>query len=329
MRLSDGYNIVTHRFIPAKKADIIGAVCIYHGMLEYAKKYDDFASALCNAGYVVYVPNLRGHGESAQNEDALGFLAEKDGFKRIVLDLREIIMRLKTDFPFKKTFLFAHSFGSLVSQRFLQEHSNLIDGAIFAGTSGPRFVQAHLALAITYFVRLFFGKKYRSKFLYNMAFIGVNSRFSKNEGKLAWISRDRELTKQLIHPVYSTFVPTVSFYIDLFTGLCTIHNKKNIKKVSIALPILLLYGTDDPIGSYGKTVKKLYNAYKNANLRDVSIKSYKDSRHELLKDFEKDAVTNDVLAWLSLHLNAKTSTFTNADENAPKQKTIAELMQEP
>ena len=68
------------------------------------------------------------------------------------------------------------------------------------------------------------------------------------------------------------------------------------------MPILLIAGGQDPVGNYGKGVKKVYDSYKKAGIQDVSMKLYPDDRHELLNELNKDIVYQNVLKWLTQHI---------------------------
>ena len=155
MRMSDGKRIVVHRWMPDKKTPILGLVQLSHGMVEYAMRYDAFGEQLAEKGFVLYAHDHRGHGETAETEDELGYLADVDGFQRVVLDLREVLNRLKADYPGYKTFLFEHSFGSFVAQSFIEQFPCDIDGCILAGTAGPRKALIKSAKLVCRFLMLF------------------------------------------------------------------------------------------------------------------------------------------------------------------------------
>ena len=81
--------------------------------------------------------------------------------------------------------------------------------------------------------------------------------------------------------------------------LKTIHKSKNIKKIPTELPILIATGKDDPVGSYGKTVEKLFNIYKSNGIKDVELKLYESDRHELLNETDSEQVINDIIDWIN------------------------------
>lgn len=302
MQMSDGKRIVVHRWMPDKKAKILGLVQLSHGMIEHAERYNAFGEQLAEKGFVLYAHDHRGHGKSAETEDELGFLADIDGFQRVVLDLREVLAKLKTDYPGYKTFLFAHSFGSFVAQSFIEQFPCDIDGCILSGTAGPRRALIKIAKILCVFLMLFGGKKRRSNFMSNLTFAGYNSRFDKSEGGKAWLSRDFEYIKKDTDNIYCSFVPTLSFYSDMMTGLNRIHKLKNIRAIPKTLPVLFIAGTADPVGGYTKTVKKLANLYKKMGMSEVSVKLYENARHELLNETNKQEVISDIISWFSEQL---------------------------
>ena len=50
------------------------------------------------------------------------------------------------------------------------------------------------------------------------------------------------------------------------------------------LPILFAAGSEDPVGNFGKGVRKIYEKYRAAGIRDVSLQLYTGDRHEILNE---------------------------------------------
>ena len=65
------------------------------------------------------------------------------------------------------------------------------------------------------------------------------------------------------------------------------------------LPVLIISGSDDPVGGYGKGVTRVYKKLKSAGLDDVTLKLYKDCRHEIHNDTCRDEVTKDILEFIN------------------------------
>ena len=56
------------------------------------------------------------------------------------------------------------------------------------------------------------------------------------------------------------------------------------------------------MGAYGKGVGKVYERLKKAGVKDLELKLYKDGRHEMLNELNKEDVYKDILLWLEKHL---------------------------
>ena len=63
------------------------------------------------------------------------------------------------------------------------------------------------------------------------------------------------------------------------------------------LPLFILSGAEDPIGGMGDGVKKVFEMYKEAGIRDVTMKLYEDDRHEILLETDKEVIISDILKW--------------------------------
>ena len=54
----------------------------------------------------------------------------------------------------------------------------------------------------------------------------------------------------------------------------------------------------DPVGMQGKGFMTLIENWKTAGINDIEYKLYKDGRHEMLNEINRDKVTADCLRWL-------------------------------
>ena len=51
----------------------------------------------------------------------------------------------------------------------------------------------------------------------------------------------------------------------------------------------------------GKGIINLYNTYNNIGVNDLNYKLYKDGRHEMLNEVNKDEVIIDIISWIKKH----------------------------
>ena len=64
------------------------------------------------------------------------------------------------------------------------------------------------------------------------------------------------------------------------------------------LPVLMAAGAEDPAGNFGKGVRKIYEQYKAAGIKDITLRLYAGDRHELLNETDRKQVYQDLYDWL-------------------------------
>lgn len=301
--MQDGTEINVMRWIP--DGEIKGVVQLSHGMSEHSLRYDKMGSIFAENGWVLSAHDHRGHGKTAQKAEStgsgmFGYLADKDGFNKVTGDLLEVLLSLKADYPQKKCFLLGHSFGSIVAQNFMEKHGDEIDGAVLCGTSGPRQAMANFGRFIFGLNALLLGKKHRSPFDSNLAFLGYNGRVPKpRSSKFAWLSKNEFNVQMYEADQWCGIVPTAEFFCEIVRGLHQAHKAQAMKAIPKDLPVYMIYGSDDPVGGYGKTIKKLVQAYKSNGMSDVSEKVWQGDRHEIFNELDGEAVIADTLQWMA------------------------------
>ena len=306
-KMSDGTEISVNRWIPEDGESIKAVVVFSHGMQEHALRYDRVGSEFAAKGYLFSAHDHRGHGKTAYHAESdgtgmFGKIADKNGFEKVSSDLDEIIDEVKKDYPDKKVILFGHSFGSLVAQNYMEQHGDKISACILCGTTGPR----KGLLADKMFVNLaclFLGKNKKSKFCKNLAFGSYNDRFKAENDPLSWLSKDAANRMMYKNDSWCGGVSTVSFFRDLAAGLSKIHKAANIRKVPAELPVLAVYGSDDPVGDYGKSIEKLLEMYRKNGVKNVSSKIYEGDRHEILNEENGEEILSDIFNWIEKNVS--------------------------
>ena len=64
----------------------------------------------------------------------------------------------------------------------------------------------------------------------------------------------------------------------------------------------MLTGDMDPVGDYGKGVRKVCERLGKAGVQDIKLKVYGGARHELLNELNREEVESDILEWIQSHL---------------------------
>ena len=122
-------------FIPT--GEIKGLFHIVHGMTEYIDRYDHLFSFLAENGILAFGYDHLGHGKTAENDNELGFIAHKDGWKYLVNDVAAFTKAVKKMYPNIPTVLMGHSMGSFIARLVAESYPQEYDKFIFCGTSGP------------------------------------------------------------------------------------------------------------------------------------------------------------------------------------------------
>ena len=89
VEMDDGQKIALHTWLPDGEVKAVVQLC--HGMAEFSMRYDRFGEILAENGIAFYAHDHRGHGETAGCIENLGYLADRDGFQRVVLDVRNLV----------------------------------------------------------------------------------------------------------------------------------------------------------------------------------------------------------------------------------------------
>ena len=70
------------------------------------------------------------------------------------------------------------------------------------------------------------------------------------------------------------------------------------------MPMLFISGDKDPVGDFGKGVKKVFQKYSDTGHSNISMKLYPDARHELLNEINRQEIYGDILNWLEENFKA-------------------------
>ena len=289
--------IKCYKWIPSKKA--IGVVQIVHGMTEYALRYDYFAKKLCEQGYIVYAHDHRGHGKTAISDEERGYIADNEGFDILVDDVKQLTDIIKKDNPNLPIIIFGHSMGSFVSQRYIELYGDEIQGVILSGTNGKPKLYTKIGILVSKIGILLRGRKAKSRLMDKLSFGSFNSKFKPNRTNYDWLCSVDEEVDKYIDSSMCGFICTTSFYYDLIRGLWKIHKEDNLNSIPKSLPVFIFAGDKDPVGDFGKGIVSLYECYKKLGITNLKYKLYKNGRHEMVNEKNKDEVINDILDWIS------------------------------
>lgn len=278
--------------------DIKGIVQISHGVGEHAGRYKSIAKKLQKNGFEVYANDHRIHGKSVKSDDYLGYYDGDDFFSDAVDDMRQLTEIIKKEHPDKKIILFGHSLGSLLSREYVTKYGDDLAALILSGTASFMKGIGSFGLFSAKFFSKLNGKHRSNEMLKNLFFNNFNKYFKPNRTNVDWISSDENQVDKFEADPLRIEDFSLSVFRDILEGSKKISKKITFKKTPKSLPIYIFSGDKDPVGEMGKGVKKVAENYKNAGVKDVTLKLYKNGRHEMLNEVNKKEVQKDLLQWL-------------------------------
>ena len=286
------------RYVPEGDEEVRCVVQIVHGMAEYVERYEAFAEYLTARGYVVTGEDHMGHGKSVGNDGKFGYFCEQDPATVLVRDMHRLKKATQALYPNVPYVILGHSMGSFIARNYMFRYGTGINAAVIMGTGMPPRKVLTLSKAIAEMQRIFLGPKHVSKLIDKLAFGKYNSEIDNPQTPADWLSRDRERVDKYIADPLCGFTFTANGFSTLFELILRLHRQENLERVPKDLPVLLISGTADPVGDYGKGVRRSYDSLRAVGLTDIQLKLYEGGRHELLNETNRGEVAQDVYNWI-------------------------------
>lgn len=276
-----------------KLVEEVGCVQIAHGISEHITRYDKLANFLANNGFTVIGADHYQHGESCSNLETLGIIEDYDYIEAVNKGIHLVRHHFKEHF-LKKSYLFAHSMGSIAAQTYIETYPNDFEKIILCGTDcgGLKYNLAKLVTAASVKKN---GKAKTTKLIHSLSFGSYQKKF-KERSEFNWLSKSPENIKNYENdPLCGAPIPDYATY-SISKALVKSIKNKNIKKINKNASIFLIAGKNDPVASMGKSIIKLYKKYKKHSI-DVSMKLYENLRHEILNEENAEEIYNDILTF--------------------------------
>ena len=272
-------------------------VLFVHGMAEYIDRYREFALFLCEKGIGAAGHDHLGHGKSVTTAAHLGYFTEKDGDRCLVDDAEAVRAFFAERHPGSRFIMLGHSMGSFVTREYLREYGKNLAGAILMGTGEPGTAAAVFGQSLATAFRVARGKFYRSKMMNNLV-LDSNYRYFTSEKAKSWLTTDDAEARKYQDDKLCGFSFTAGAYQDFFRLIRKISAKNEAAAVPKGLPVLFISGEDDPVGNFGKGVRKVFQKYKDAGHKQVSLRLFRGMRHEILHETNRALVFDELLEWI-------------------------------
>lgn len=286
------------RYTPDSDDDIRCVVQIVHGMAEYVERYEEFAEYLTSKGIVVTGEDHMGHGKSVGKDGKFGYFCEQDPATVLVRDVHRLKKATQDLYPNVPYIIMGHSMGSFIARNYMFRYGTGIMGAIIMGTGMPDKRLMVMSKAVAGIQKALLGSRHVSEMINKLAFGKYNAEIENARTPFDWLSRDDARVDQYMTDSLCGFTFTVNGFSTLFELILRLHREDNMERIPKNLPVLLVSGTADPVGDYGKGVHRTYDLLHAAGLNNLQLKLYDGGRHELLNETNRSEVAQDIYQWI-------------------------------
>ena len=270
---------------------------IVHGIAEFVERYDDFANYLTGQGFLVVAEDHMGHGQSINGEGIQGYF--HGGWFNAVADTYRLLEDTKKEYPDVPYILFGHSMGSFMARTILCKYPDSgISAAIICGTGWQPAKLLPPVIALINQVCKRGDETQPSEFLQKLVFGSYNNRVEHPRTSYDWLTRDaKQVDAYIAHPMCG-FTASAGLLREMMNGISYIEQPESLAAMRKDLPVFFIAGGDDPVGSYGKGVRRAVEEFKKAGMTDVSMKIYPLCRHEILNEINRQVIFEDISDWI-------------------------------
>ncbi len=263
----DGLELYLQAWMPEQAR---AAILLVHGLGEHSSRYLHFATRLVEEGFAVFTFDGRGHGKSSKPKPTAYFANHEDYLK----DIDALFGKVKSYVKDVPAFIFGHSMGGGLVAKYVIAYQPEATGVILSAAAlKPADNVSSVLIAASSIV---------SKLAPKLKVLKLDSNM---------ISHDPEEVKKYNEDplVYTGAIPAR-------TGFELLEMMKEIESraAEFNLPVLIMHGNADqltnPLGSE--------MLFRNASSEDKIFNRYPDLYHELLNEYEKESIMEDIILWM-------------------------------
>lgn len=289
----DGLDISVAVVRPQRKPDAV--LQLSHGMSGCKERFLPFMEFMADHGVVCVANDHRGHGGSVKDRKDLGYMY-KGGREALIDDMRGVTEAIRYEYPDAPVFLLGHSMGSLAVRVYSREDDSQLSGVIICGSPGYTSL-APFGYAMLSFLSAIGLDRWRPSVVHHLT-SGIYNHDFASEGPMAWICSDPQVREDYKADPMTGFLFTVNadkVLLDLL--IRTYHDSAHLAG-NPRLPVMFLYGEDDPCTRGADGIDRALAAMHEAGYMNISSRNYPSMRHEVLNEIGKERVWKDVLEFI-------------------------------
>ncbi len=283
--VSSGGKTSLHGILWEPEGPAKGILQIAHGITEHMGRYGEMARYFTDRGYALAGHDHLGHGLSMEEENpAPMYFGPRGSWDLVVDDIRLCHEELRRRVPGVPCCLLGFSLGSFAVRCLLEKEPGLADMTVWVGTGFTRRLELALASAVCKKEEKRFGDRTDTPMLHKLTIDQYNTRFAPNKTALDWLFASPEAAADFQADPLTGDGFTVSAFRELLTGMKQSGRGAHFAALRKDMPVLLLSGSEDPVGGCGKGVATVGRLLAKHGVTDVEMQLFPGMRHHILGD---------------------------------------------
>lgn len=285
-------------WLPEEEPKMI--VQVLHGMTEHIGRYERFAECLTETGIGVVGFDLRGHGKNATSMDCASF--GEDGWEMMLKEIHQFHVQMKKRFSQIPHFLMGFSLGSFLTREYFSIYEkHEFSGTVIMGTGQqPKWILSMIMAVVNGEIKKT-GFDHTNDMIRNLSFGTYNKSFAPNRTIADWLCSDEKQLDLYLSDEFCKKDISAGLFWQLLDSMKRTADKNTYKNWKKDLPVLMLSGSDDPVGSQGKGVAAVEKSMRKAGLANVKCKIYTGARHDILHEESQgiaEQVCEEIKTWM-------------------------------
>jgi alpha-beta hydrolase superfamily lysophospholipase len=260
----DGLRIFRRAWLPDRPTR---ALLLVHGYAEHSGRYEEMAAWFGARGAAVHAYDHRGHGRSGGPRCHVG------RFDEFLDDLAAVLAAVRTQHPDLPLTLVGHSMGALITLAFLTERQPSVACAVTSGAALSLGAVSPLRVALARALRRVLPR------------LALGSGLDPHG-----LSRDPEVIRRYLEDPLVDRTMSVSLGAEMLGAA----PRTAARAERVAVPLLMLHGADDPLC----VAEGSRSFHAGVGTAGSALRIYPELRHEIFNEPEREAVWQDVWAWL-------------------------------
>lgn len=276
----------------------LAVVQVSHGLAEHAARYGRFADRLADHGFATYAHDHRGHGGTAAPDAPRGTFAGRNGAAKVIADVLGVHERIARNHPGRPVIAFGHSMGGLIALAFATRHAGRIAALAPWNTAVPNRLASGSARTMLAWERFRLGSDVASRLLPRVTFGAWGDAVPAARTPFDWLSRDEAEVAAYVADPLCGWDASVGMWRDVFDLAAIGADDGRLSAIPRTMPIQLVGGAADPATGNGKAVAKLARRLSRNGFSNLETRIYAQTRHESLNELNRNAITDDFIAWV-------------------------------